>query len=111
MDETETLLHENDNYKVIMLREDKREMHDSYEGKKIIGNFKVVHSRFGTIEQWCEGYPAALAVAEFFNRQLNDQTYMNGLGENYVDVAGSQEEIDNILDQLEKDKDDSGSLQ
>ena len=110
MDETETLLHENNHYKVILVAEHKREMHDSYEGKRILGNYKVVHNQHGTIEQWCDGLPAALAVSEFFNKQLNDRTYMNGLGDNYVEVVSSQDEMDAILERLE-DKDDNGSLQ
>lgn len=109
----EQVLHMNDNYSVVFIPEQDRLMHGSYEGKDIVGNYKVVHNIHQTVEQWCECYPTALGIAEHFNEMLTKGTYNQGFG-GVIEIGGSADDFyDEIQAQLKEagmDDDDEGGM-
>jgi hypothetical protein len=101
----------NDNYSVVFVPEQDRQYHGSYEGKDIMGNYKVVHNMHKTIEQWCECYPTALGIAEHFNEMLVKKTYNQGVG-GIIEIGTSADDFfDQIEAQLkEASEDDEGGM-
>ena len=111
------MLHVNQNYKVVLVDEAERKVHQTIDGGHVTGNFKVVNNTFDTCEQWCESYPAALGVCEYFNSQLETQSYLNVFESSHSPslVTGSSE-LEEWLEEAgipinDIDEDDGGQLQ
>lgn len=106
----EQILHMNDNYTVYFIPEQDRKLHGSYEGKEIVGNYKVVHNIHKCVEQFCDNYPTALSVAEHFNKALQDKSYLEQWGSPQVIVQSADdfyEEIEAVLGKTD-DEDEGG---
>ena len=113
----EQVLHMNHNYSVVFVPEEMRRSHPNMEGGKVLGNFMVVHNIFRTVEQYCESYPAALSIAEYFNKQLETKSYMDTSdigGHGMIHSGGSleefMEECGMIGDFTPEDDDDDGGM-